>query len=212
MLRVDPNEKLKLDEQYSIFLNSTSTSPKAIVGIRTKAYVNCLSENDRMKRDMSTVFSDQNNEFDNNKLTILVSITDNGNPPSDEEVTNRDYIDDEFNADTMLRFNETLQNHLKVSVGNNGCNLTKYDTKHIIDATIIKIGIFGDYLVPLRKKERKDKNIADKVTKLKRVSKKLKALQETPELVQHRVSEIVLCTLKQPQLILGKMFLLVLNE
>ena len=39
LLRLDPDEKLKLDEQDSIFLNSTLTSPKTIIEIPTKNYV-----------------------------------------------------------------------------------------------------------------------------------------------------------------------------
>ena len=36
MLRLDPKEKLKVDEQDFIFLNSTLTLPKAIVEIPIK--------------------------------------------------------------------------------------------------------------------------------------------------------------------------------
>ena len=38
-------------------------------------YVNGLHESTRNKRDLSSVFNDQDNEFDNNKLTNLDSIT-----------------------------------------------------------------------------------------------------------------------------------------
>ena len=39
MLRLDPDEKLKLDEQDSIIPNSTLTSPKTTKEIPTKSYV-----------------------------------------------------------------------------------------------------------------------------------------------------------------------------
>ena len=59
MLRLDPDEKLKLDKQDSIILNSTLTSPKTIIEIPTKASVDSLSENDRKGRDLLTVFNNQ---------------------------------------------------------------------------------------------------------------------------------------------------------
>ena len=47
----------------------------------------------------------------------------------------------------MVRFNQTLQNYLKVSVGNNTYNLTKYDRIQIIDTTTIKSSTTGGYLL-----------------------------------------------------------------
>ena len=48
--------------------------------VATKSYVDSLCENDRKKRDMSTVFNDQDNDFNYSKLTNLDSITLNRNP------------------------------------------------------------------------------------------------------------------------------------
>ena len=96
-LGLDPNEKLNLDEQDSIILNSALTSPKTIIEIPTKAYVDSLSEKDRNRRDLSTVFNDQDNEFDSNKLTILDSITVNRYPTRDNELSNKNYVDDDLN-------------------------------------------------------------------------------------------------------------------
>ena len=39
MLRLDPNEKLKLDEQDSILPNSTLTLPKTMIELPSKSYV-----------------------------------------------------------------------------------------------------------------------------------------------------------------------------
>ena len=36
LLRLDPDEKINLDEQDSIFLNSTLTSPKTMIELPTK--------------------------------------------------------------------------------------------------------------------------------------------------------------------------------
>ena len=84
------------------------------------------------------VRSNQDNDLNDNKLTNLDSITLNRNPTFDNEIANKKYIDDELNEITILRFNQTLQNYLKVSVGNDTYNLTKYNKIQIIDTTIIK--------------------------------------------------------------------------
>ena len=106
-------------------------------------YVNELHEINRNKRDLSSVFNDQDNEFDNNKLTNLASITVNRNPNLDNELANKKYIDDELGKNTVLRFNQTLQNYLKVSVGNDTYNLTKYDKIQITDTTEMRYPNIG---------------------------------------------------------------------
>ena len=47
LLRLDPDENLKIDERNSIFLNSTLTSPKTIIEIITKSYVDGLQKINR---------------------------------------------------------------------------------------------------------------------------------------------------------------------
>ena len=47
------------------------------------SYVDNLHEINRNRRDLSSVFNDQVNELDNNKLTNLDSITVNRDPSSD---------------------------------------------------------------------------------------------------------------------------------
>ena len=89
MLRLDPDEKLNLVEQDSIVLNSNLTSPKTIIELPTKNYVDSLHESSRKRRDLSSVLNDQDNEFDNNKLTNLESITVNRDPSSDNELANK---------------------------------------------------------------------------------------------------------------------------
>ena len=85
LLILDPDEQLKLDEQASIVLNSTLTSPKTTIKIPTKSYVDSLHEINRNRRDLSSVFIDQNNDFDKNKLNNLDSVTVNRDPSSDNE-------------------------------------------------------------------------------------------------------------------------------
>ena len=89
LLRLDPEEKLNLDEQDSIPLNSTSTFPNTIIELPTKSYVDSLHESSRNRRYLSSVFNDQDNEFDNNKLTSLDSVTVNREPSLDNEVSNK---------------------------------------------------------------------------------------------------------------------------
>ena len=96
MLRLDADKKLKLDEQDSIVLNFSSILPKTIIEIPTKKYVDSLHESSRNRRDLSSVFNDQDNEFDNNKLTSLDSVSVKRNPNSDKELVNKRYLDDEL--------------------------------------------------------------------------------------------------------------------
>ena len=110
LLRLHPDEKLDLDNQDSITLNSTLTDPITTIEIPTKAYTDSLhEENERSRRDLGLDFY--------NESSILV------------------------------RFNQTLQNYLKVSVGNDTYNLTKYNKIHITDITIMKAGNTGANLL-----------------------------------------------------------------
>ena len=93
------------------------------------------------------MFNDQDNEFDKNKLTNLDSITVNRDPNLDNELSNKKYVDNSIGEGTLLRFNQTLENYLKVSVGNDTYNLTKYNKIQIIDMTEIKYPNIGSDLL-----------------------------------------------------------------
>ena len=122
-----------------------------------KAYVDQFhNDNESNRRDLGINFYDEsvdlvkNNhdkDFNDNKLKNINSITINTNPSSDNEVSNKKYIDDELNKNTILRFNQTLENYLKVSVGNDTNNVTKYDKIQITDTTIIQYPNVGGYLL-----------------------------------------------------------------
>ena len=113
----------------------------------TKSYVDQFhQENERSRRDLGIdfynessdlVINDQDNDFNDNKLTNLDSITTDRNPTLDNEASNKKYIDDELDKITIFRFNQTLQNYLKVSVGSYTYNLTKYNKISITDITDI---------------------------------------------------------------------------
>ena len=85
LLRLYPDEKTKLDERDSIVLNSTLTTPRTIIELTTKPYVDSLREIDRIRGESSSVFNDQDNEIDNNKITNLDGVTVKRKPTSDNE-------------------------------------------------------------------------------------------------------------------------------
>ena len=151
---VDFNDK-NLDNVSSIKVNRIPTceehlTPKLYVDNAINdiiSYVDNLHEINRKRRDLSSVFSDQDNEFDNNKLTSLHSITVNRDSSSDNELACKKYIDDSIGEGTKVRFSRTLENYLKVSVGNDTYNLTKYEKIQITDTTIIKYPKTGGYLL-----------------------------------------------------------------
>ena len=64
------------------------------------------------------------------------------------EVSNKKYIDDELDKKTVLRFNQTLQNYLKVSSGNDTFNLTEFDKTQLINLTKIRSPNIGSDLLP----------------------------------------------------------------
>ena len=94
------------------------------------------------------VKNNQDNDLNDNKLTNSDSITVKRNPTSDNELANKKHTDDELDKNTIVRFNQTLSNYLKVSVGNDTYNLTIYNKIQLTDTTIIKNCNSGGYLLP----------------------------------------------------------------
>ena len=126
LLRLDPDEKLKLDEQISILLNSSSTLPKTILELPTKSYNDSLhEENERSRRDLGLDFNDK--------------------------------------SSTLVRFNQTLQIFLKVSVGNDTYNLSKYNKISITDISEIELSNSGDALLQKWKIYCNNKNNQSKI-------------------------------------------------
>ena len=116
----------------------TLTSPKTIIELPSKPYIDIIHENNRNRRDLSTVSTDQDIDFYINNFTNLDSFTVNRNPRLDKELTCKKYINDELDDITIVRFNQTLENYPEVSVGNDVYNLAKYDKIKIMDITEIK--------------------------------------------------------------------------
>ena len=109
-LRLDPTGMIHHGKLDSTFPNSSLISPRTIIELPTKSYVDSLhGENERSRRDLGLDFYDE--------------------------------------SSTLVRFNQTLQNYLKVSVGNDTYNLTKYDKISITDITEIKFPNSGNALL-----------------------------------------------------------------
>ena len=156
----------------SITLNKQAENDNEVI---TKSYVDQFhQENERSRRDLGIDFYDessdlvknnQDNNFNDNKLTNLDSIAVNRNPNSDNELSNKKYVDDSIGEGTIVRFSQTLQNYLKVSVGNDTYNLTKYNKIQLTDITVMKAGNTGSYLLPNWKILCNDKNGSGNITK-----------------------------------------------
>ena len=116
------------------------------------------------------VKNNQDNKFNDNQLTKIDSIRVNRNHSSHRELANKKCIKDELDKNTVLRFNLTLQNYFKTSVGNDTYNLTKYDKIQIQDTTIIKQGN-GQYLLPRWEVICNDKNNNGVTTNFLRATK-----------------------------------------
>ena len=139
----------------SITLNTQAVKGDQVI---SKAYVDQFhQEDEQSRRDLGKdiydesndlVKNNQDNDFNGNKQTNIVSMTINRDPTSDNKVANKKFVDDSVGDGSVLRFNQTLENKLKISVGNDTYNLTKDDKNQIIDTTFIKSGDSGGYLLP----------------------------------------------------------------
>ena len=159
-----------LTNMNSIILNTQAVNDNPVI---TKAYVHQFhQENERSRRDFGIEFynessdivkNNQDNDLNDNKLTNINSITINNKPTEDNHVSNKKYIDDELDKNTIVRFRQTLQNYLRVSVGNDIYNLTKYDKLQLTDITIMESGNTGGYLLHYWKNICNDKNNNGKI-------------------------------------------------
>ena len=143
----------KLSNIHSITLNKAPENDNEVI---TKFYVDQFRQkNERSRRDVGFDFYDESNDLvknirdndlNDNKLTNIDSVQVNRNPSSDNELANKKYIDDSIGEGTLLRFNQSLENYLKVSVGNDTYNLSKYNKISITDTTEMKYPNIGSDL------------------------------------------------------------------
>ena len=169
----------------SITLNTQAVNDNQVI---TKAYVDQFhQENERSRRDLGIDFYDesndlvknnQDNDFNDNKLKNMNSIKINTHPTDDDHVSNKKYIDDELDKNTLVRFNQTLTTYLKISVGNDTYNLTKYNKIQLTDTTVMKFGNTGGYLLPCWKIVCNDKNGSGKISNF---VKSTKTSSSTPD-------------------------------
>ena len=155
----------------SITLNKQAENDNEVI---TKAYVDQFhQENERSRRDLGIDFynesndlvkKNQDNDFNDNKLTNISSITINNNPTDNNHVCNKRYIDDELSKNTIVRFNQTLSNYLKVSVGNDTYNLTKYNKIQFTDITEMRYPNIGSDLLQKWNIKCNNKNSQSKIS------------------------------------------------
>ena len=129
----------------SITLNKQAENDNEVI---TKAYVDQFhSNNERSRRDLGIDFynesinivkNNQDNNFNNNIITNINSITVNRNPISDNELSNKKHIDDQLNKNTIVRLkDDSNDNYLKVDINNISYNLQIYNKIQLIDTTKI---------------------------------------------------------------------------
>ena len=93
------------------------------------------------------VKNNQNNDLNGNKLTKVDKITVNRTPTSDNALANKKILDESKEDGTTFRFIQTLRIYIKVSVGNDTYNLSKYDEIKITDVTEIRFPNSGSDLL-----------------------------------------------------------------
>ena len=139
----------------SITLNKQAENDNEVI---TKAYVDQFhQEIERSRRDVGLDFYDesndlvknnQDNNFNNNKLTNINSITINTNANDNNHVTNKKYVVDPLDKDTIVNLNDNSNDrYWKVNINNSLYNLQIYNKILLTDTTIIKFPINGAYLL-----------------------------------------------------------------
>ena len=134
-----------MTNRNSVTLNTEAINDNQVI---TKSYVDQFhQENERSRRGLGIDFYDessdlvennQDNDPNDNKLRNLEFITVSRKTTLNNDLANKNYVDDELNKNTIVRFNQTLQNYLKVSIRNDTYNLTKYNKRSITDVTEIE--------------------------------------------------------------------------
>ena len=138
LVRINQNNDFNnnnLTNINSITLNTQAVNDNEVI---TKAYVDQFHQkNERSRRDLGIVFynesnllvkNNQDNDFNDNKLTNINSISINNNPTDDNHVSNKKYIDDELDKDTIVKiYDDSNDRFLKVNINNSNYNLQIYN-------------------------------------------------------------------------------------
>ena len=162
----------------SITLNTQAVNDNQVI---TKTYVDQFhNDNERRRRDLGLSFYDesrdllknnQEKDLNDKKLTNVDSITVNRDPTSDNEVSNKKYIDDELDKNTILKFYQTLEYYLKVSNGIDTYNFTKNKKIQLTNTTLIKAPNNGRYLLQKYNIKCSDRNGKGKISILIKLTK-----------------------------------------
>ena len=99
------------------------------------------------------------------------SISVNRNPNSDNQLVIKNYLDNDLDKNTILRYNQTLESYLKVSVGNIKYKLTNNNKIQLTDKTVMRAGNTRGYLLLFWKNVCNDKNNRGKITNFKKPTK-----------------------------------------
>ena len=101
----------------SITLNTQAVNDNQVIN---KAYVDQFhNDNERNRRDLGLSFyieeldlvkNNQDNDFNDIKVTNIDCVSVNRDPSTDREFSTKKYIDDKLDKNTIVRFNQTLQN------------------------------------------------------------------------------------------------------
>ena len=104
LLRLDPDEKLKLDEQDSIVLNSTSTLLETdIVLSKTKIELPTKNYVDNKFDDPTIVRNNAHIDLNDKNITNARFIQVNEMPQIDSHLTAKLYVDKKFNDPSIIR-------------------------------------------------------------------------------------------------------------
>ena len=87
--------------------------------------------------------------FNNKNFTISDIITNNRNPSTDEEFVERKYFVIALGEGTIPKLNHTLENYLRVSVGDSVFIFKTYNGEQILDTRTFENPFSGGYLLPV---------------------------------------------------------------
>ena len=131
-------------------LNSIALNTQAVINnqIITKTFVGQFYQKiERSRRALGIDFyngstnlveNNHNNNFNYKKFSNLDNNLVNRQHISDNELANRKIVDNSLNSGNILKFNQTLKNFIKISVGNDVYFVIKNDKIQITDTSIMK--------------------------------------------------------------------------
>ena len=163
----------------SITLNTQAVNDNQVI---TKAYVDQFHQkNERSRRDLGIDFynesnelvkNNQDNDFNDNKLTNINSITINNTPTDNNHVCNKNDVDDQLDEDTIVRLNDDSNDkYLKINLNNLTYNLQIYNKILLTDTTLMKNSNNGGHLLPSWRKFCNDRNNNGKIQNFIRSTK-----------------------------------------